>query len=54
MSLFKISYENALGNEITVAYLLDEIHVFDYMNLLMEKLNTTIYVEKVKKEDIII
>ncbi len=53
MDLFKISYENSLGNEITVAYLLEETPVFDYMKFLMEKLNTTIYVEKVKKEDII-
>ncbi|WP_304094706.1 hypothetical protein [Methanobrevibacter ruminantium] len=54
MSLFKISYENALGNEVTAAYFVDEIHVFDYMKFLMKKLNTNICVEKVKKEDIII
>ena len=52
MRLFKVSYENLLGEEVVVAYFLDERYLFDFMQSLLDKLNTTISVEEVTEEEL--
>ncbi len=47
MSFLKVSYENMLENEVVVAYFVEVDEVFRFMEYLLDKYNSTVFVEKV-------